>query len=71
MANLDDLGFLSITDKSTIDNLETLRQIRLARRTPTRQAKSPTKPSTKKTKEPEVSAEQAARLLALLENSDD
>lgn len=35
MANLDDLGITSITDQSTDDALERIRQIRLARRTNT------------------------------------
>lgn len=68
MSNLDDLGFQSITDKSLEEGLETLRQIRQSRLTPTkktRPAKETTSTSRKK-KEPELTPEQAARLLKML-----
>lgn len=65
MATIDDLDYLSITDKSTDENLETLRQIRLSRRTPVKVTKSTTK--AKKQETPDLSAEQAAKLLKILE----
>lgn len=66
MANLDDLNYPSLTDKSTDENLETLRLIRLNRRTPVKVSKPQTE-STKKAKAtPKMSAEQAAKLLELL-----
>lgn len=63
MSDLDDLGFTSITEMSTDDAIEMLRQIRLARRTPLQPTKVVTK---KQTKAPKVNAEQAAELLKLL-----
>jgi hypothetical protein len=62
MANLDDLGFTSLTSKSTDESLETLRQIRLARRDPVKAPKT----TTKKVKLPELTAEQAANILKTL-----
>lgn len=67
MANLDDLGFSSITDKSLDEGLETIRQIRQSRLT-TKQTKPARKTTTtsRKKKEPELTSEQAARLLKML-----
>ena len=67
MATIDDLDYLSITDKSTDENLETLRQIRLSRRVPVKVTKQSTTTKAKKQAAPELSAEQAAKLLKILE----
>lgn len=64
MANLDDLGFTSITDMSTDEALETLRQIRLSRRIPVKTTQ-PTKSKDAKAS-PKISEDQAAELLRLL-----
>ncbi len=63
MADLEDLGFLSITDQSNDEALETLRQIRLSRRIPVKKTRTTSKK--KKTKQA-VSAEQAAEILRIL-----
>ena len=64
MANLDDLGKESITEMSTDDAIELLRQTRLSRRTP---VKSTKKSATKKPKKaPDVSPAMAANLLKIL-----
>lgn len=63
MADLEDLGYRSISEMSTDEALEHLRQIRLSRRTPTKSSKVTTKKSAPSAK---VSADQAAELLALL-----
>jgi hypothetical protein len=68
VANLDDLGFSSITDKSTDEALETIRRIRQARltkQTPQKSAKA-IKTSSKKPKELNLSSEQAEALLRKL-----
>lgn len=63
MADLDDLGFLSISDMQNDEALELLRQIRLSRRVPIKTTKT-----IKKSTKPKVSvdADQAAQLLKLL-----
>jgi hypothetical protein len=70
MANLDDLGFSSITSKSLDENLEIIRQLRQARHIKTtnpKPAKSLTSTSSSpKSKSKELSSEQAARLLKML-----
>ena len=63
MADLEDLGFLSITDQSNDEALETLRQIRLSRRIPVKKTRTPSKK--KKTKQA-VSADQAAEILKII-----
>lgn len=64
MANLDDLGYTSLTDMSTDESIELLRQIRLSRRIPVKKA---TKTSKKKSKAaPKPSADQATELLRIL-----
>lgn len=63
MANLDDLGFTSITEMNNDEALELLRQIRLSRRTSTKTV------SVKKAKEktaPKLDINQATELLKLL-----
>lgn len=64
MADLEDLPIVSITDMTNDEQLELLRQIRLSRRTPTKQVKVTTKSTYKVI--PEVSADQAAELLKML-----
>lgn len=67
MADIDSLGYFSVTDKSRDENLEDLRRIRLSRRTPTKRAKArAAKRKQKELSDAEVSPEQAARLLKLL-----
>ena len=68
MADLDDLGYISIIDMSNDEAIDTLRQIRLSRRVPEKKAKAPketTKQTTKKVTAA-VDSDMAARLLALL-----
>lgn len=67
MANLEDLGFKSLSDVSTDEALELIRQIRLSRRV--NKEKSQAISKTKKPKKapaPTVNADQAAELLKLL-----
>jgi len=63
MADLESLGFPSITEMATDEALELLRQIRLSRRTPVKS----TKTTTKKMAIPKVCDDQAAELLKLLQ----
>jgi hypothetical protein len=65
MANLEDLGYVSILDMSNDEAIDTLRQIRLSRRVPERT----TKTITKKQKPVELDQSQAAELLKLLEGN--
>ena len=70
MSDLDDLGFTSISDMSTDEALETLRQIRLSRRTPKKSSKKK-KTSKRVTAKaaPSVDADTAAELLKILGGS--
>lgn len=71
MADLNDLGYLSIIDMSNDEAIDTLRQIRLSRRVPERKVKNP-KESTKqiiKKATADISADAAAELLKLLGGS--
>lgn len=70
MSDLDDLGFTSISDMTQDEALETLRQIRLSRRTPVKQTRQPSERKPKKASlaEVEMSPEMAAKLLSILEN---
>lgn len=68
MANIDNLGITSISNMSTDEALELIRQIRLSRRIP---VKKPTKKTTTTTRKrvkavPQVSADQANELLKIL-----
>lgn len=65
MANIDDLDYKSLTDRTTDENLELLRQIRLSRRTPVKQVK--TKTITSKKPNVKVNPNQAAELLRILQ----
>jgi DNA-binding TFAR19-related protein (PDSD5 family) len=66
MASLEDLPIKSILEESTDEAIERLRQIRLARRTPVKAVKVISSKA-KASAVPKVSAEQAAKLLELLE----
>ena len=67
MANLDDLNIKSITDMSTDESIELLRQIRLSRRIPVKKVpKATTKRKAKAKAVKEVDANQAAELLKIL-----
>lgn len=63
MADLDDLGYKSITEMTTDEALEMLRQIRLSRRTPVKTTRTTT---AKKKTQVIVSANDAAKLLSIL-----
>jgi len=65
MANLDDLQYTPLTEMSTDEAIELLRQTRLSRRVP---VKKVTKTTKKKSKAPAPapSADQAAQLLKIL-----
>ena len=69
MATIDDLDLQSISDMSQEEALEALRQLRLARRTPTKSTVTRTQTRVKKeVKDPtkNLTSEQAAELLKLL-----
>lgn len=66
MSDLDDLGFTSISDMSTDEALETLRQIRLSRRTPKKSSKKKTSKRVTAKAAPTVDADTAAELLKIL-----
>lgn len=65
MANLDSLGYKSISDMTTDEALELIRQIRLSRRIPVKKVKKTTKRKKAKAA-PQVNANQAAELLKIL-----
>jgi len=69
MANLEDLKIPSISDMSTDEAIEHLRQIRLSRRTPKKKVKSAsTKKNIKQSKAAsKITKSDAATLLKLLE----
>lgn len=64
MADLDSLEYKSITEMTTDEAIEMLRQIRLSRRVPVRSTR--TTSAKKKTKPPKVTEDQAAQLLKIL-----
>lgn len=70
MADLNDLGRVSITDMSVDEALETIRQIRLRRRTATKKPKSKSTISVKRTpnvvSSQVIDAKMAQELLKLL-----
>ena len=67
MANLDDLPIKSITEMSTDESIEMLRQIRLSRRIPVKKVpKSTVKRKAKAIEVKNVDADQAAQLLKIL-----
>ena len=65
MSDIDDLGYTSITEAGNDEAIELLRQIRLSRRIPTKKVTKTTKKQKAKAA-PELSPEQAAKLLELL-----
>lgn len=67
--DIDDLNTTSIADMSVEEGLELLRQIRLSRRTPKKSSKKKSSSSSSKKakkQQPELTPEQAAKLLELL-----
>jgi ribosomal protein L22 len=67
MANLKDLDHKSISEMSTDEALELLRQTRLSRRTPVKKVSNKkTKAKKKVVKSKQISKDQAAELLKLL-----
>jgi len=64
MADLESLNYTSITDMSTDEALERLRQIRLSRRTP--EVRKSTTIRSKKQLIPKVDTDMAAELLKLI-----
>lgn len=67
MANLEDLGTKSISEMTTDEAIEYLRQIRLSRRTPAKQAKKRATKKARSKKPNKLTATQAANLLKQLE----
>jgi len=63
MATLDDLKIPALTDMSSDEAIEYLRQLRLSRRTPVKKVKSTSKKAKATAK---ISAKQAQELLKLL-----
>ena len=68
MSDLNDIPIPSITEMTQDQAIDYLRQIRLARRTPQRPTQSYTKQKSSKVP-PKMSADQAADLLKLLEET--
>lgn len=66
MSNLDDLNYKSITEMSTDEAIELLRQTRLSRRVPVKKVSKTTKKSKQPKSAPAPTADQAAQLLKLL-----
>lgn len=66
MADLDSLGYKSLTEMSVDEGIELIRQIRMSRRVPVKKPKKTTKATRKKKATPNVSSNQAAELLKLL-----
>ena len=69
MATIEDLDFTSITDESTAEAIERLRQIRLSRRTPTKKTKSTKSSTTRKVQKQVVKnldAEMAKEILKMI-----
>jgi len=70
MANLEDLGYKSILDMDNDEAIDVLRQIRLSRRIPEKATASQSSTKTiRKKVTSALSADMAAELLALLENT--
>lgn len=69
MANLDDLGYKSISEMSPDEAIEHIRQLRLSRRVPVKSTKATksNKKANKATAPAKLSSTQAADLLKLLE----
>ena len=73
MSTLDDLNYQSILDMSNDEAIEHLRQVRLSRRTPVKKAKASSGSKKKVTAKqtPNLTPEQAKKLLQLMEDSND
>lgn len=68
MADIDDLGYKSISEMSSDEAIELLRQVRLSRRVPVKKTKTKT---TTKNKAPKINIDSidentAAKILAIL-----
>lgn len=68
MADLEDLGYDSISNMTQDEAIEHLRQIRLSRRVPVAKPKKATTNKAKKKAAPKVSKNQASNLLKQLED---
>lgn len=66
MADLDSLGYKSLTEMTVDEGIEHIRQIRLSRRIPVKKPKKTTTTKKKAKAPPKVSSNQAAELLKLL-----
>lgn len=66
MADIDDLGYKSVSEMSTDEAIEMLRQIRLNRRTPAKTKKASQTTTNTKKQAPSVDANQAAEILKIL-----
>ena len=64
MADLDDLTIIPITEMSTDEAIEMLRQVRLSRRIPVRKNMSSIK--RKQVQKPKIDADQASEILKIL-----
>ena len=67
MATIEDLDNKSFTNMTSDEAIELLRTIRLSRRVPVKKTTKTITKKSKKQKAPEVTAEQAAELLKLLQ----
>jgi hypothetical protein len=67
MSDIEDLEHKPITDMSPDEAIEHLRQIRLSRRIPVKKVKKSSSKKTTKKKTKELTADQAASLLKLIE----
>lgn len=66
MADLEDLNNKPISEMTTDEAIELMRQIRLSRRTPTKAKQTKQKQAQSKKQAPKVNADQAAELLKIL-----
>lgn len=67
MSDIEDLTHKSISEMTPDEAIEHLRQIRLSRRIPVKKVKKPSSKTTKPKKTKELTADQAASLLKLIE----
>lgn len=71
MADLEDLGYKSISEMSSDEAIEYLRQVRLSRRVPVKtKATKSSKKTNKATAPAKLTSSQAADLLKLLEETE-
>ena len=71
MADLDDLNFTSILDMSNDEAIDTLRQIRLSRRTEKKSSTRTTQKQTAAKISSSIKPDMAAELLKILEGGDE